>query len=433
MPEVEDTNTSIGVWAVRGLPAMPLRMRVLVISVCTMCLVALTLSVVVKIPEIRKLRGQIIAKGSVANIDAPSRGIISNVYIETGQFIERDDPVFRIDASIARFAAGDTLESDLAQLDLQLAKAQDELQQNAVQQADSQRHHLTQISLLNDQVRIQEELVIWLREDIEVYTAQMERATNLKDSGIATRNTQEQAQLQLNASQQHLLNAQAQVVLYKQKITDTEDSFQRMNAQLVREASRLASDIEQLQIKIADEKKNDIVTVLAPISGWVTKVLVNEGESVGTTPKNLVQISANRVQSDGFEMEFYSSSSELDGLTIGQSARVAMDTFDVNSWGTAELELTEISQSAYNSQELDFAGNSAEPVFVLKAKLIDSEFLQGKASSELRVGMTGTGYFIASERRLISWVIEPVAKVIHIIFRLQTNWSDQAAEGESQQ
>jgi len=37
--------------------------------------------------------------------------------------------------------------------------------------------------------------------------------------------------------------------------------------------------------------------------------------------------------------------------------------------------------------------------------------------------MTGTGYFVASERRLISWIIDPIREFIRIVFRMQDNWS----------
>lgn len=39
MPETEDINSSMGVWAIRGLPAMPLKLRLLVLTVCVMCLI----------------------------------------------------------------------------------------------------------------------------------------------------------------------------------------------------------------------------------------------------------------------------------------------------------------------------------------------------------------------------------------------------------
>lgn len=164
------------------------------------------------------------------------------------------------------------------------------------------------------------------------------------------------------------------------------------------------------------------MTVLAPISGWVIKVLVTEGASVGTTATKLIQISANNVDIDEFEMEFYSSSRELEGLTVGQLASVAMDTFGANEWGTANLELRDISKSAFKPQELSFRSNSSDPVFVFTTKLTDKAFLHGKTASELRVGMTGTGYFIASKRRLISWIIDPIREVIRIAFRMQNNW-----------
>jgi hypothetical protein len=58
---------------------MPPKLRLLVMTVCVMCFTALTLSFVVEIPEIRKLRGQIIAKGPVADIVAPSHGKMSDI------------------------------------------------------------------------------------------------------------------------------------------------------------------------------------------------------------------------------------------------------------------------------------------------------------------------------------------------------------------
>ena len=423
MPETEDINSSMGVWAIRGLPAMPLKLRLLVLTVCVMCLIVLTLSFVVKIPEIRKLRGQIIAKGSVADIVAPSRGKVSNIYVRAGDYVERNDPLFRVDESITHFALGDTLESKLAKLTVQLQRAKDELKQNADQQVALETSHVAKLRYMSDQLSLQKEIVKWLYEDVKVHTEQLERVSNLTNSGLATQQSKEQAQLTLNASQQHLLNAKAQVVSYGRQKTDAEENFERTKVQFSLEATRLTSEIDQIRLKISDVKKSNIVTVLAPISGWVTKVMVNEGASVGITAKKLIQISANTVDIDEFEMEFYSSSRELEGLTVGQSARVAMDTFGVNEWGTANLELRDISKSAFKPQELSFGGNLSQPVFVLTTKLSDKTFLNGKTASELRVGMTGTGYFVASERRLISWIIDPIREFIRIVFRMQDNWS----------
>ena len=107
-----------------------------------------------------------------------------------------------------------------------------------------------------------------------------------------------------------------------QKFSDKNKKFKNIRSTVL-----LDNVINQIRLKISDVKKSNIVTVLAPISGWVTKVMVNEGASVGITAKKLIQISANTVDIDEFEMEFYSSSRELEGLTVGQSARVAMDTF----------------------------------------------------------------------------------------------------------
>ena len=154
MPQTEDINSSMGVWAIRGLPAMPLKLRLLVLTVCVMCLIVLTLSFVVKIPEIRKLRGQIIAKGSVADIVAPSRGKVSNIYVRAGDYVERNDPLFRVDESITHFALGDTLESKLAKLTVQLQRAKDELKQNADQQVALETSHVAKLRYMSDQLSL---------------------------------------------------------------------------------------------------------------------------------------------------------------------------------------------------------------------------------------------------------------------------------------
>ena len=125
---------------------MPPKLRLLVMTVCIMCFTALTLSFVVEIPEIRKLRGQIIAKEPVADIVAPSHGKMSDIYVRAGDYVERNDPLFRIDESITRFALGDTLESNLAKLNVQLQSVKDELTQNADQQVVLETSHTTKLS-----------------------------------------------------------------------------------------------------------------------------------------------------------------------------------------------------------------------------------------------------------------------------------------------
>jgi ribosome-binding ATPase YchF (GTP1/OBG family) len=67
---------------------------------------------------------------------------------------------------------------------------------------------------LSEQLSLQKEIVKWLYEDVKVHIEQSKRVSNLTDVELTTQQTKEQTQLTLNASQQHLLNAKAQVVSY---------------------------------------------------------------------------------------------------------------------------------------------------------------------------------------------------------------------------
>jgi len=310
-------------------------------------------------------QGVIVAENNVM-VFAAAQGEISALYVREGQAVLAGDRLVSIDAS-AQLLRLEQLKNSISGLEAQLANVdvedanmrqslqttrntlQSELQVINAQAAQSDRALINQTELISEQMRVQEILIIQHQQDLDRANENVQRVTQLYESGVVPRTDFEAARTAANAALTQLEAAEGQMAVIAAGLAqDDAAHFEGMrdaiHAQIAGINSQLAQDnaaatrahfqaliaVEYLNIaQIEREIGNTIV--VAPVSGVITTLYAQNTNFI--SPAAPV---AEITVLGGHYIEVYVSTQDIStinaGDTVGLTLRQRVN--DIHFYGT---------------------------------------------------------------------------------------------------
>lgn len=199
-------------------------------------------------------------------------------------------------------------------------------------------------------------------------------------------------------------------------------SFVADNEGKLADALRRAEELSQQRAKAAAKLLRTRLT--APIDGAVQQMSATTIGQVVTTGQQLMSI-APRERS--LQVEVFVSNADIGFVHVGQRAEVKIDAFPFTRFGTVPAQVVQIAADAIEEQEAKRRQANAitsaqvptnstpgQPqVFVFPVRLEleqTSVDVQGRRS-QLLPGMTVTAEIKTDQRRIIEYLLSPIAKI----------------------
>ncbi len=239
---------------------------------------------------------------------------------------------------------------------------------------------------------------------LAVQEERLQAAEKLMERGISSR----EAYLKVRAAyddlqaEKHVIERQIAKTKAEASVLDTERAglFSANQNKAMQRRDQIDARLAALRLeRRALDERIAAAALKAPVSGTVEQLAVSTIGGVVQAGQDLM-----RVVPQDSELEFEALFSNQDSgfLKVGQSARIRLDAYPAERFGSMMAVITDI---ATDSIELGASGRWG---FVVRLKP-ESDALQSPSGRlALRPGMTGNVDAITGDRRLISYFLAPI-------------------------
>jgi hemolysin D len=235
----------------------------------------------------------------------------------------------------------------------------------------------------------------------------------------------EKSQSQLASDNGQLIETDAAMEEIASQKVKTVALFMAENESKLAEAQRKADEVAQQLAKASAKLAR--TKLAAPIEGTLQQVAVTTIGQVVTTGQQLMTV----VPTEGvLQVEAYVSNIDIGFVKVGQEAEVKVDAFPFTRFGTLRGTVTKVASEAIDEQEAKRAqsnaiapanGAAAAPnsapgqpqsfVFPITIALDASAMKIDQAIIALIPGMTVSAEIKTDSRRVIDYLLSPIAKV----------------------
>ena len=309
----------------RPSPVLP---AVLAGSLSVLVLALIGFAALVKVDQVVTVPGRLVTRRSTQDLTTPERGVVRQVLVKSGQRVEAGQALVVLDPRVQR--------SDVAELRSQL-EAEISRQQSA-------------------QARVRER-IRGLERQQEIDERLLEPIRALASEG--------------GSSQIQLIEKERQLEVTRRELAETRQEEQTLSFESQRTQAELRAQLVDARSKL------DLVTLRAPVSGTVIDLQAQTGQ-VANGNEALLKL----VPNDELQAQTFARDSDIAFIRPGQSAEIALTSYDKSLYGTMPAIVSLVSQDAL-PPELPYDYPHFPVTLDLKSQSLQSD---GK-SFELQPGM----------------------------------------------
>jgi len=306
------------------------------------------------------------------------------------------------------------MRADLAQLEDGLM----ELHKQILQKDAARRR-------LEMSIDVQRNLLVTLRDRVAVREASIRLNVGTKINLFDAQEALQKSQAALASDEGQLIETDAAVEQLKSQQLKTVSQFIADNQSKLAEADRKADDLTQQLAKA--RARLGRMKLVAPIGGVVQQLAVTTLGQVVTTGQQLMTLTPNE---GGLQVQVYVSNLDIGFVKLGQEAEVKVDAFPFTRFGVIRAKVTNIAADAIDEQEAKrIQANATAPangansnpsvapgqqqsfVFPVTLALDRGDIDVGGARVALTPGMTVTAEIRTDSRRVIDYLLSPIAKI----------------------
>jgi hemolysin D len=423
--------------------------------------IALAWSVIGSVDIIAVAQGRIVPSGRTKVIQPFETGVVRAIRVRDGQKVKAGDVLIELDPTMTD-ADVDRLKSDLSGMQLYVARlraalsdADDPVEKfdppsgaNAAQiamhrqflisQVAEQRSKLAEIERQRAQKSAERDTVAAgiskLEATIPILKERLGIRKYLYESDLGSKIT-------YLADMQDFLGQQNDLLVQKSRLREAEAAVDVLTETRNRTAAefrhKMYSDLAEAEQKAAGlsqdvikaEKRAKFQTLTAPVDGVVQQLSIHTIGGVVTPAQALAVVVPFESR---LEIEAMVSNRDIGFVSEGQEAQVKIDTFTFTRYGLLKGRVLSISGDAIprnkppEGSPADAARGadvaSSEPkgqelVYSARISLDQTQMQVEDKIVNLAPGMAVTAEIVTGRRRIISYLLSPIAKYSHDVLR----------------
>ena len=364
-----------------------------------------------RIDQTVTVRGRLEPSGSVRDVESPSAGVVSKVFVKDGQLVKQGQPLFDVEAK-GLASRRKALETTLTLFDLQSQTLKDILSsggdpgrfqplpsipavddpgldqqlRTARQQSQQYRSLLEQLSTRLKSRRLSLQLQETITSDLET----------LYEQGGMARN-------QFFAQRNRVQEVKAEVATLEEERSKVIGQLAAQLNQIDRQMIQIKAELVGLQETISYR------TIRAPISGKVFDSRVAPQTVINADQSVLKLVPANRLQA---KVEV--SDRDIGFVRVGLPVSVSVDSFPSGEFGYINGELTKLGSDALPPDRLSQAYR-----FPAIVKLDEQSVLSGEQRLNLQSGMGVSANIKLRSRPVITIISDMFTKQLDGVKRFR--------------
>lgn len=399
----------------------------------------LTLLVWANVAQVRELSialGEISPYGSTREVAHLEGGIVEEVFVSPGDFVEADAPLAQLRASTA---GGEYDRYSVRRANLLLraerltAQAEDRepdfiefadewptlVAEQAAIFASTTRQHQAEIDVLTSReasaesevsktkadYSAQKELLEYAREQLSIQEELIEEGFTSRRAFLESKSAVASAQSDAAAAKARLEQAErAHAGAISERIS-AEAEFRNMAAEeraaAVAELEELAEPIQSLQDRSAR------LTIRAPIAGIVKDITLNGAGDVVSPGGIVAEITPD---GDTLFAEVHVEPKDIGHVQIGQQTELSVTAFDPNRYGKLEGKIAHISADSFVDER------TGDNFYVAYVALDSQTIGKGRLARQLSAGMEVRAEIITQSRTMMQYMLKPVSRSLDQAF-----------------
>jgi membrane fusion protein len=387
------------------LLAQPMLDRVLSTFFTALMIAAILFCAATSYSRTEPARGEIAAASGFSAVVAEEGGVIADVAVQTGQHVEKGQPLARLARSQVIAESGDTtaysvdrMREAMRNMDLQLAANAQAVA--AARQQIGQIRHGAGISAAAAAAR--RDLTGQRRS---VALIRLHGLEQLASEGVVTGYAVDQARVQ----SMQLLQESADADLTINEIGRGRDervaALEAKIRDLFNEGTNLRIERLQTEKQVAELQAKQAFTIVAPASGVVVAVSVRSGQRVEAGQRIFAVAQPAARLTAVFEVP----SKAVGLIERGQRVSLKYDAFPYQSFGLRYGRVTKVeSASLQNGQTLSVDGREVDRKFVVEVAPEDQFIIAYGRPRPLKVGMLLTADIEVERRSILAWWLAPI-------------------------
>jgi hemolysin D len=420
--------------------------------------VAMAWAIIGKVDIVVTANGKIIPSGRTKLIQPLEAGVVRAILVHDGQQVRAGESLIELDPTMTT-AERDRVKGDFvaAQLDVArlraaLTEGNDQLaafhppegattaqiemhRQFLVSQTSEQRSKMFELDRQTSQKEAErstmEANITKLQATIPLLQERVDVRKYLFDKALGTKLTYLSEQQDLVGQQQDLLIQQskmkevdAALAALKETRDRTAAEFRRSLLDELVKAEQKSAGIAQDAIKA--ERRAKLQDLVAPVDGVVQQLAVHTVGGVVTPAQALAVVVP---QDSHLEIEATLSNDDIGFVHAGQEVEIKVHTFSFTRYGLLHGRVLSVSTDsiardggdarprAENASEKDPQQQGQELVYAVRISLDQRQMRDGDKMVDLGPGMAVTAEVKTGSRRIIGYLLSPLAKYEHDVLR----------------
>ncbi len=216
---------------------------------------------------------------------------------------------------------------------------------------------------------------------------------------------QEDTSRQLDVQRRKVPELQAQIAALQRQRAETSAETAKTNLGELADAQTKASSLQQ-QLTGAEEHLRSR-TLIAPTDGTVQELSIHTIGGVVEPAQTLMRVAPAGV---GVEVEAKLLNKDVGFVRAGMPVAVKVETFPFTRYGVIRGQVTNVSDDAVSDKRPD---GSEELTYLVRVRLDRDTMQVDGRTVRLEPGMAVTAEVKTGHRRVIQFVLSPLAKAVH--------------------
>ncbi len=346
-----------------------------------------------EIDQVKRAQGQVIASDRTQVIQAVDGGVLRELLVQEGQEVKAGQLLASFEKTRVRAALDDTQGKVMA-LRITLARLRAEVYGQALSFDPEMKAYP---SLIENQTNLFNRRKTAFTEDIQAL--RKVRAVLLEENAMITKleSTGDVSQADILRSRRQIADIEAQITTRHNKF------FQDAQAEMTKAQEDLNAQTEALNDRTQLLEQTDLT---APSRGLVKNIRVTTLGGVVRAGDTVMELLPTQ---SGLVLEAKVYPGDIAFVTVGQAANVKLDAFDASIYGGFRGEVVYVSPDTLTEE----TQRGPQPYYRVHVKIGSKDFDSEKARRmEVRPGMTAQVDLVVGQRSILSYLINPVSKVM---------------------
>lgn len=395
---------------------------ILLISLALALFIAWT--AVTPVEEMAHASGEIVPVGSVQSIEHLEGGIVEDLMVREGDWVEAGQPLIRL-GSAAALAERDQLSARQRQLQAQAERLSAFVENRPARfdtlgvAPETVEEQLRILAAQIDARDQQEKVLLDQITDLQGQLATVERRRaaasftrdlvgrkeairgQLVERGLNSTVQLIETQRERSASESDLLQIQGNAASLRDTIFQTRSRIAELHGRLRQDAlerlGKVSADLAEVreQIKALDDRVSRLV-IVAPTAGIVQELAI---KTIGGVIQPGALVARIVPVKDDLRAEVRVSPKDIGFIKVGQKAKIKVSAFDYSRYGRIDGEVIKISPST-------FLDKDKQPYYLTKIRM----FRNYVGSDGLRIipGMLIDSDIVTGQKTVFEYLLKPI-------------------------